>query len=99
MRFIDIKFEKMDEHFGENAIQGLVELDNGFDLSVVRHKYSYGSDKGLYEIGVFMDGEMVSPKGWYDQVKGHLDKDGVEQTIAELAEHDSADAVHDGFKV
>ena len=86
MRFADIKFEKM-EHI-DGGIQGLVELENGFELSVVRHKFSYGSDKGLYEIGVFLNGELVTPKGWDDQVKGWLDKDGVEQTIAELASHD-----------
>ena len=79
------------EHI-DGGIQGFVELDNGFELSVVRHKFSYGSDKGLYEIGVFLNGELVTRKGWDDQVKGWLDKDGVEQTIAELAEHDSADA-------
>jgi len=66
------------------GIQGLVKLDNGFELSVVRHKFSYGGEEGLYEIGVFLDGELVTPKGWDDQVKGWLDKDGVEQTIAEL---------------
>ena len=75
------------EHI-DGGIQGFVELDNGFELSVVRHKFSYGSDKGLYEIGVFLNGELVTPKGWDDQVKGWLDKDGVEQTIAELALHD-----------
>ena len=78
------------EHI-DGGIQALVELDNGFELSVVRHKFSYGSDKGLYEIGVFLDGELVTPEGWDDQVKGWLDEDGVEQTVAELTSHDLDD--------
>ena len=79
------------EHI-DDGIQGLVELDNGFGLSVVKHKFSYGSDKGLYEIGVFLDGEMVTPEGWNDQVRGNLNEDAVESTIAELAGHDVTEA-------
>ena len=79
------------EHI-DGGIQGFVELDNGFELSIVKHKFSYGGNKGLYEIGVFIGDGLVSPKGWGDQVKGYLNEDEVEQTIAELAEHDSADA-------
>jgi hypothetical protein len=82
MKFKDIKFKKM-EHI-DDGIQGLVELKNGLEVSIVKHRFSYGSDKGLYEIGVFLNDELVTPKGWDDQVKGYLDEDGVEQTIFEL---------------
>ena len=80
------------EHISNDAIQGLVKLDNGFELSIVKHRFSYGGDKGLYEIGVFLDDELVTPKGWDDQVKGYLNEDAVESTIFALGSHDVSEA-------
>ena len=53
MKFDELKFDDISETHGEGAIQAYVELSNGFDVSIVKHKFSYGGEKGLYEIGVF----------------------------------------------
>ncbi len=88
--FDTLSWENMDEEmYGPNACRAWVELDNGFELSIVRHKHSYGGDKGLYEVGVFKDGQMTRPEGWYDEVKGWLDPIQVVDTVIELEKHDS----------
>ena len=86
MTFKELKFNDISETHGEGAIQSYVDLGNGFDVSVVKHKSSYGGEKGLYEIGVFdnacfgMDA-MCDPLEWGDTVKGWLTPEDVETEI------------------
>ena len=69
MNFFDLTFERTFD-----GKQAMVELANGYDISVVRNGLSYGGKKGFYEIGVFKAGsdKMVDPLGWGDTVKGWL---------------------------
>jgi hypothetical protein len=86
MKFKELKFDDISETHGEGAIQAYVDLGNGFDVSVVKHKFSYGGEKDLYEIGVFdnqrrgMDA-MCDPLDWGDTVKGWLTPEGVETEL------------------
>ena len=63
MTFKDLVFEETFE-----GVQAIVELKNGYEVSVVRNGLSYGGDKGLYEIGVFSGESMVDPLNWGDTV-------------------------------
>ena len=88
MKFNELKFKDISDTHGPCGIQAYVELGNGFDVSVVKHKFSYGGDKGLYEIGVFDSqrvgvgvGAMCDPLDWGDTVKGHLTPEGVEKEL------------------
>jgi hypothetical protein len=77
MTFEELKFE---ERF--NGVQAIVNFRNGFEVSIVKHGGSYGSEKGLYEIGVFdAAGSMCDPLGWGDDVKGWLTPQDVEQEL------------------
>ena len=82
MTFKELKFRDISETHGEDAKQALVGFENGYDVSVVRHGFSHGSEKGLYEIGVFdaLD-RMCDPLGWGDDVKGWLTPEGVEAEL------------------
>ena len=40
------------------GIVSRLEFDNGWSVSVVKGQYTYGGDKGLYELAVFKDGEI-----------------------------------------
>ena len=62
-----------------------------FDVSVVRHQHSYGGNKGLYEVGVFRNGSMATPKGWNDEVKGWLPPLLVCDTLLELEDSEYHD--------
>ena len=81
MKFNELKFNDISETHGENAKQAYVELKNGYDVSVVNHKYSYGSEKGLYEVACFFNGRMVDPADWDDTVKGWLNESDVEHWL------------------
>ena len=72
---------------GDGVEQGLIRLDNGLEVSVVRNDLSYGGKEGLYEMGVFTpDGKMYHIDEWGDQVKGWLTPKDVDRELAYLEE-------------
>ena len=82
MKFKDLKFNDISSTHGEGATQVYLEFKNGYEASVVKHKYSYGGDKGLYEIGIFgPHGGMCDPLDWGDDVKGWLTPELVEKEL------------------
>jgi hypothetical protein len=90
MEFKELQFTDISETHGEGAIQAYVDLGNGFDVSVVKHKFSYGGEKDLYEIGVFDNQRvgtdtMCDPLDWGDDVKGWLTTDDVEEELQRLS--------------
>ena len=82
MKFKELKFRDTSSTHGEGAKQAFAGFENGYDVSVVQHKFSHGSEKGLYEIGVFdaLD-RMCDPLDWGDTVKGWLTPEGVEKEL------------------
>jgi len=82
MKFTELKWEGN----AVEGIQAIVELENGFEVSVVRNDLSYGNQRGLYEIGVFnASGGMCDPLGWGDDVKGWLKPEDVEKELDLIA--------------
>ncbi len=83
MTFKELRFRDISSTHGAGAKQAMVGFENGYDVSVVQHKFSHGSDKGLYEIGVYEAGtnKMCDPLGWGDDVKGWLTPEGVEKEL------------------
>jgi hypothetical protein len=81
MTFKELEFSDISATHGAGATQAYVEFENGYDLSVVNHKHSYGSGSGLYEIGCFFNNHMVDPADWGDTVKGWLNESDVEHWL------------------
>ena len=86
MTFKELKFRDISDTHGEGAKQAYVDLENGFDVSVVKHKGSYGNEKGLYEIGIFDSQRMgvdamCDPLDWGDTVKGWLAPEDVDKEL------------------
>ena len=81
IKFQDLEFEDISKTHGEDAIQTYLEFENGYDISVVKHKYSYGGKKGMYEVGCFYNNHMVDPADWGDTVKGWLNESDVEHWL------------------
>jgi hypothetical protein len=71
---------------GEGGIQGLVALNNGYTVSIVRNKDSYGGKNGLYEMAFFVGKEIVEEHPLLDDhgVLGWLDEKEVEIVISKL---------------
>jgi hypothetical protein len=59
----------MGEDFG---IVSRTEFDNGYEVSVVKSKYTYGGDIGLYELAIFKDGEICYDTPITNDVIGYL---------------------------
>ena len=83
--FKDIIFKSnpMGEEFG---IVSRTEFDNGYEVSVVKSKYTYGGDKGLYELAVFKDGEITYDTPITEDVMGYLTEQEVTDTFIKIQE-------------
>jgi hypothetical protein len=72
---------------GGDGIQGLVVLNNGYTLSIVKGEHTYGGDKGLYEMAIFYAGNIVEEHPILEGtsgVVGWLDEKEVEELIKQL---------------
>lgn len=68
--FKNLKFKK---HPHINGVISRITFDNGYGASVVKHDFSYGSDKGLYELAVLdKDGELTYNTPITNDVIGYL---------------------------
>jgi hypothetical protein len=82
-----IKFKNIVIESTEVGEQGLIRLDNGLEVSIVRNDLSYGGQQGMYEMGVFTpDGKMYHIDEWRDSVKGYLTPEDVDRELAFLEE-------------
>lgn len=82
MKFKDIQFNSRRVGIQQyECVQGFVDLVNGYQLSVIQSPFSYGGDKGLWEIGLMLGNSLVEVSEWGDQVKGYLTKSEVEKEI------------------
>ena len=81
--FNDIIFKTnpMGADFG---ITSRTEFDNGYEVSVVKSPYTYGGDKGLYELAVFKDGEITYATPITDDVIGYLRPEDVTDVMAKI---------------
>jgi hypothetical protein len=65
----------------ELGYQKFVEFENGYTASIVSNDMSYGGDRGLFEIAVLVNKEIVYDTDITNDVIGWLDFDGVIQTL------------------
>ena len=81
--FNDIIFKTnpMGADFG---ITSRTQFDNGYEVSVVKSPYTYGGDKGLYELAVFKDGEITYATPVTDDVIGYLRPEDVTEVMAKI---------------
>jgi hypothetical protein len=91
MTFADIKFESVEAH--EDSIRGVVGFKNGYGLSIIRNKYSYGGNTGLYEIALLKADATQTEDAWriiyneklgYSDVCGWLSEADVERELTKI---------------
>lgn len=63
----------------------LFKFDNGYMASVIRHRWSYGGDEGLWELAVLdRAGEFDYTTPITSGVEGHLTDVDVEELLARI---------------
>lgn len=65
--------------------QVLVEFTNGYAASVVKHQYSYGGDRGLWELAVLHDGHLVYDTPVTGDVLGYLGSEELPDLFTQIA--------------
>ena len=69
-----------------NGYQLIYKFDNGYGASVVKHDFSYGGKKGLYEVAVLdNEGDLCYTTPITDNVLGYQNIGQVEQILAEIS--------------
>lgn len=81
--FADLQFEP---HSGVAGVRATHEFPNGYKASVVRGEYTYGGQRGLYELAVIHGGEIVYDTPITNDVLGYLTEDEVTEQLAKIAE-------------
>ena len=81
--FKDIIFEEFEKY---NGVISRTEFENGYGTSVIRHDNSYGGDRGLYELAIIKDGDIVYDTPITDDVIGYLTPEEVTQYMIKIQE-------------
>jgi hypothetical protein len=90
--FNDLQFNEMKEAmYGPNGIQAIEPFSNGYGVSVVRHRFSYGGGDGLYELAVLKNGDLCYETPITNDVVGHLTEEDVTDLLQQI-QNLSADA-------
>ena len=68
-----------------DGIQKLYQFNNGYGASVIKHKGSYGFDKGLWELAVLNEGELCYDSEITGDVIGYLNDPQVDNILGQIA--------------
>ena len=72
---------------GMGGIQCIVQYSNGYGASIVKTPYTYGGEKGLYELAVFgKDGHITYDTPITSDVEGNLTESDVESLLKRIKE-------------
>ena len=80
--FKDLEFVAHPSHI--EGVQARITFENGYGASVVKSPYTYGGDKGLYELAVFKNGEITYATPITDDVIGYLRPEDVTDVMTKI---------------
>ncbi len=81
--FKDLEFVEHPNHLG--GVQARIQFDNGYGASIVKTPYTYGGDKGLYELAVLdSEGHLTYDTPITNDVIGYLRPEDVTDVIAKI---------------
>lgn len=60
------------------------EFENGYGASVLRSSYSFGGDRGLFELAVLKDGDICYSTPITSDVVGYLTADEVAEYLSRI---------------
>ena len=83
--FKDLDFQPHPNMGHVGGVQARIIFDNGYGASVVRSQYTYGGDKGLYELAVFgKDGHITYDTPITNDVIGYLRPEDVTDVMEKI---------------
>jgi hypothetical protein len=86
--FKDLEFTPTEEFL--SGVRSTCHFDNGYGVSVVRHKFSYGNKLDLFELAIIDKvGDMVYSTPITDDVLGYLSEDEVSDTMIKVQRLDN----------
>ncbi len=81
--FKDLEFNEHPNHLG--GVQARISFENGYGASVVCTPYTYGGDKGLYELAVLdSEGHLTYSTPVTNDVEGYLSEDDVTNLLEQI---------------
>jgi len=81
--FKDLEFIEHPSHMG--GVQSRIQFDNGYGASVVKTPYTYGGDKGLYELAVLdSEGHLTYATSVTNDVIGYLRPEDVTDVMEKI---------------
>jgi hypothetical protein len=81
--FKDLEFVEHPNHMG--GVWARITFENGYGVSVVKSDYSYGGNKGLYELAVLStDGNLTYDTPITDDVMGYLSPEDVTNVMSKI---------------
>jgi hypothetical protein len=81
--FKDLEFVEHPSHI--EGVQARIQFDNGYGASVVKTPYTYGGDRGLYELAVLdSEGHLTYATSVTDDVIGYLRPEDVTDVLAKI---------------
>ena len=82
-QFKDLEFVSHPSHI--EGVQSRITFENGYGASVVKSPYTYGGDRGLYELAVFgTDGHITYATSVTNDVIGYLRPEDVTDVMAKI---------------
>ena len=83
--FKDLDFQPPPNMGHVGGVQARIQFDNGYGASVVRSQYTYGGDRGLYELPVFgKDGHITYDTPITNDVIGYLRPEDVTDVMEKI---------------
>lgn len=79
-----MKFTKFDSRESNGGIQYRKDFANGYGVSIIRNAFSYGGNKGLWELAVLKDGHLCYDTPITDDVLGYLNESEVDEIVAKV---------------
>ena len=70
--------------YNKPAMQHIYLFANGYGASVIRNRYSYGREYGLYELAVLKDGRLCYSTPITSNVIGYLSADEVAEHLSRI---------------
>jgi len=84
-KFEDLKFDSTSPYL--TGVQTRMVFENGYGVSVVSHKYSYGGEDGLFEVAVLgKDGDLTYDTPVTNDVIGYLEPVEVTDIMKQVQE-------------